>query len=640
MPSSLPTVVRNHLAALRMLLVFTVITGIAYPLLVTGVAQAAFTAPGQRLTGHARTARPSAPACIGQNFDLLEKNPDKDEPASRTRSGSSPARPPAATTRRSPAPPTSARTTPAWSRRSRSARRPSPPSTGSTRSDGPGRRRHRLRLRARPGHLPGVRVRAGQPGRQGPRPGSGDRPQARRRQHPRPAARLPRPGVRERGRAQPGPGQARVTADRRIARTQARRPDAQRRSRAAGQTQVTGAPPAAIRRRRQAQGLPRGRPGCRQDLPDAGRGPPPSRARHRRRRRVRRVPRPPAHRGDARRPGDPAPGRTRVPGHGLHRDGPRRGPRPRPAGRPRRRTAPTPTSPAAATPSAGRTSRNCCAAGIDVVTTVNIQHLESLNDVVEKITGVPQRETVPDEVVRRADQIELVDMPAEALRRRMAHGNIYAPEKVDAALVQLLPRRQPHRAARTGPAVGRRPGRRGPAAVPLRTRHRRRVGDPRTRRGRPHRRARGRDADPPRRPDRRPVRGRRPARRARRPQRRTRRRLARRAGQAARTGRDPWAAPTTRCVGDHIPTALLDFARAENATQLVMGTSRRGRLSRFLTGRGVGETTVELSGDIDVHMVTHERARPRPPAARAPQQPAAGPQGGGTGRRTASSRSC
>lgn len=62
-------------------------------------------------------------------------------------------------------------------------------------------------------------------------------------------------------------------------------------------------------------------------------------------------------------------------------------------------------------------------------------------------------------------------------------------------------------------------------------------------------------------------------------------------------------------VGDHIPTALLDFARAESATQLVMGTSRRGRLAHFLTGRGVGETTVELSGDIDVHMVTHERAR-------------------------------
>ena len=74
------------------------------------------------------------------------------------------------------------------------------------------------------------------------------------------------------------------------------------------------------------------------------------------------------------------------------------------------------------------------AAGIDVISTVNIQHLESLNDVVERITGVVQRETVPDAVVRAADQIELVDMTPEALRRRMAHGNIYAAEKVDAAL--------------------------------------------------------------------------------------------------------------------------------------------------------------------------------------------------------------
>src|SRR2546423_7133966 len=77
-------------------------------------------------------------------------------------------------------------------------------------------------------------------------------------------------------------------------------------------------------------------------------------------------------------------------------------------------------------------------AGIHVVSTVNIQHLESLNDVVERITGITQRETVPDEVVRRADQIELVDMTPEALRRRMAHGNIYAPEQVDAALANYL----------------------------------------------------------------------------------------------------------------------------------------------------------------------------------------------------------
>ena len=65
---------------------------------------------------------------------------------------------------------------------------------------------------------------------------------------------------------------------------------------------------------------------------------------------------------------------------------------------------------------------------------MNIQHLESLNDVVERITGVTQRETVPDAWVRAADQIELVDMSPEALRRRMAHGNIYPAERIDAAL--------------------------------------------------------------------------------------------------------------------------------------------------------------------------------------------------------------
>ena len=73
-------------------------------------------------------------------------------------------------------------------------------------------------------------------------------------------------------------------------------------------------------------------------------------------------------------------------------------------------------------------------AGINVISTVNIQHFESLNDVVEDITGIKQRETVPDAFVRNAQQIEFVDQTPEALRRRMAHGNIYAAEKVDAAL--------------------------------------------------------------------------------------------------------------------------------------------------------------------------------------------------------------
>ena len=78
------------------------------------------------------------------------------------------------------------------------------------------------------------------------------------------------------------------------------------------------------------------------------------------------------------------------------------------------------------------------AAGIDVVTTVNIQHIESLNDVIAAVTGTKQRETVPDSVVRAADQIELVDMSPEALRRRLAHGNVYPAEKVDAALANYF----------------------------------------------------------------------------------------------------------------------------------------------------------------------------------------------------------
>jgi len=82
--------------------------------------------------------------------------------------------------------------------------------------------------------------------------------------------------------------------------------------------------------------------------------------------------------------------------------------------------------------------RELCQAGIDVISTLNIQHLASLTDVVEQITGVRQQEIVPDAVVRTAEQIELVDMTPEALRRRMAHGNIYPPEAIDAALANYF----------------------------------------------------------------------------------------------------------------------------------------------------------------------------------------------------------
>jgi two-component system sensor histidine kinase KdpD len=78
------------------------------------------------------------------------------------------------------------------------------------------------------------------------------------------------------------------------------------------------------------------------------------------------------------------------------------------------------------------------AAGIDVITTVNIQHLESIADEVEHMTGAKVRERVPDWVVRKADQIELVDSSPEQLRRRMLHGNIYPKERASRALANFF----------------------------------------------------------------------------------------------------------------------------------------------------------------------------------------------------------
>ena len=243
------------------------------------------------------------------------------------------------------------------------------------------------------------------------------------------------------------------------------------------------------------------------------------------------------------------------------------------------------------------------AAGIDVITTVNIQHLESVNDVVEKITGVPQRETVPDAVVRAADQIELEDMTAEALRRRLAHGNVYAPEKVDAALSNYF---------RTGNLNALRElallwtaDRVDDALQQYREKHditgtweaRERVVVALT--GGPEGET-----------------------------------LVRRAARiAARSsGGDLLAVHVARSdglsgasqgalaehrllveslggtyhqvLGDDVPSALLAFARAENATQLVLGDSRRSALARVFSP-GTAAHTVRESGDIDVHIVTH-----------------------------------
>ncbi|GIF67540.1 sensor histidine kinase [Asanoa ishikariensis] len=242
-------------------------------------------------------------------------------------------------------------------------------------------------------------------------------------------------------------------------------------------------------------------------------------------------------------------------------------------------------------------------AGITVLSTVNIQHLESLNDVVEQITGVVQRETVPDGVVRGADQVELVDMTPEALRRRMAHGNIYRHDKIDAALgnyfrvgnltalrelallwvadkvdEQLERYRADNRIGKTWETRER-------VVVAV-------TGGPEgdtliRRAARIAARSKGTDLM-----------------------------AVHVSNSDGLTGADPALLAKQRLlveslggsfhqvVGGDIPRALLEFSRGVNATQLVLGVSRRGRLAQLFAA-GVGVTTSARSDTIDVHLVPH-----------------------------------
>ena len=106
-------------------------------------------------------------------------------------------------------------------------------------------------------------------------------------------------------------------------------------------------------------------------------------------------------------------------------------------------------------------------AGIGVMTAVNIQHLETLNDAVSRVTGVRVRETVPDTFLDRADEVVNVDVTVEELHSRLRQGKVYKPEKVEQALSQLLSRDQPLDAARAGAASrGRRSRRAGGVTAP------------------------------------------------------------------------------------------------------------------------------------------------------------------------------
>ncbi|MFH8692959.1 DUF4118 domain-containing protein [Streptomyces chartreusis] len=247
------------------------------------------------------------------------------------------------------------------------------------------------------------------------------------------------------------------------------------------------------------------------------------------------------------------------------------------------------------------------AAGIDVISTVNIQHLESLGDVVESITGVRQQETVPDEVVRRADQVELVDMSPQALRRRMAHGNIYKPDKVDAALSNYF--RPGNLTALRELALLWVADRVDEYLNAYRSEH-----EVSTIWGSRERIVVGLTGGPE---------GRTLIRRA--------ARLAEKgaggevlAVYIARTDGLTSSSPKElavqrtlvedlggtfhHVVGDDIPAALLAFARGVNATQIVLGVSRR-KSWQYVFGPGVGATVARDSGpDLDVHLITHDEA--------------------------------
>ncbi|MGW5876785.1 ATP-binding protein [Nocardiopsis terrae] len=251
-------------------------------------------------------------------------------------------------------------------------------------------------------------------------------------------------------------------------------------------------------------------------------------------------------------------------------------------------------------------------AGITVLSTLNIQHLESLNDVVERVTGIRQDETVPDAWVRAAEQIELVDMTPEALRKRLAHGNVYRPERIDASLGDYF--RSGNLSALRELALLWLAGRVEDELESYRSDHgvtdtwetRERVvvaltggaeGETLLRRAaRIARRGRGADL------------------------------LAVHVARSdGLTGADPGLLARQRVLVEHlggtyhqvlgedVARALIAFARGVNATQLVLGASRRGRMARLLSP-GIGAAATALSGPIDVHLVSHEQAGVRPPS--------------------------
>ena len=121
--------------------------------------------------------------------------------------------------------------------------------------------------------------------------------------------------------------------------------------------------------------------------------------------------------------------------------------------------------PARATPNDYQDVEELLEAGINVYTTLNIQHIESLNDVVAQITGTNVRETVPDSVIDAVTDIELIDLPPDELINRLQEGKVYVPDQASARHPEILPQGQPDRLARIDHAARRRTGGRPDAGL-------------------------------------------------------------------------------------------------------------------------------------------------------------------------------
>jgi two-component system sensor histidine kinase KdpD len=245
-------------------------------------------------------------------------------------------------------------------------------------------------------------------------------------------------------------------------------------------------------------------------------------------------------------------------------------------------------------------------AGINVISTINLQHLESLNDVVERITGVAQHETVPDPVVRSVDQLELVDMAPEALRRRLAHGNVYPPERIDAALGNYF---------RTGNLTALRElallwvaDRVDEELNDYRERHN--IAGPWETKERVVVSITGSPGST--------VLIRRAARMAMRTKAelvgvhvRTDDSVTGSGAQGLVRNRallDDLGGRFVEVVGAEVAPALVQVARAENATQLVMGATHRSRLNEFVRGSVINSVIRAAGGSLDVHVIATEAA--------------------------------